>query len=373
MKKALKNLIPTDAAIDYAEMGVDHLIDNSKQYLPVLDDVSKEVPVVKTLVAAVKVKGSISDAILGTKVNAFLYSSNLDQKKLDKFKKKFSKAKQEKLWERVVLAINAHDDKQKSGIIGKLFAQLIDEFISYEEFFDMVHATNSLNLNNLEQLREIYTLTDESNVNPSLFYMFATLRLVDVDSSMVGGLGSGGPVYPLNQLGWKYVGIIFDFPQSSIPGVQIGKVELVRELDDAGRATGKALPLATLNARNSRHAEVEVFLVNSQNEVLCSQADGLPLSIGSMVVPAGDTPSHIVGSILQNQHVTPAQPPKRVTGRHMESGLATKEAYVAQFDAGMPNADFKTPHAIKELIINNRQHTDHTRYIIAVVEELMRP
>ncbi len=81
-KKLISKLVPADLVEDYGEVGVSQLIDASKQFLPVLDSVSKEVPYVKTLVAAVKVPQTLSDFILGRKVNAFLYSSGLNKRRL---------------------------------------------------------------------------------------------------------------------------------------------------------------------------------------------------------------------------------------------------------------------------------------------------
>lgn len=233
-----KELIPTDLIEEYSEIGVDKLIEEGKQFVPLLDHLGTELPYVKTIVAAIKFPRTLSDFLLGKKVNAFLFSSGIDQDKLDKFQRKFSKAKQERLWEQVVFSINAHDDKLKSEMTGKLFTTLVDGRISEDDFYTMIHATNSLNLHTLDDLKQLYMLSQDSTMPSNLYYTFATLGLIDIDNSSIGAVGAGGPRYPLNQTGWKYIGIIYDSPPSSIDGIKIGEGELVSEVSDNGPISG---------------------------------------------------------------------------------------------------------------------------------------
>jgi hypothetical protein len=367
-----KSLVPSDLVEDYAEIGVEKLIDETKQFIPMLDDLSSEIPYIKTFVAAVKFPRTLSDFLLGKKVSAFLYSSGIDEAKLEKFKKKFSKSKQERLWERVVFSINAHDDKIKSEIVGKLFAALTEGTIDEDDFFDMVHATNALNLNTLEKLKQLYELTYDSSLPASLYYGFATLRLLDIDNSGIGTIGGGGPNYPLNQVGWKYIGIVYGNPPSGLTGVNIGNGSLISELNDEGQKTNKALPLDVIVKNGSRYQEVDIFMVNSAMEVLCNQEDSMPNRIGSAVVLAGETGNTRAELVAKSLGFSGAKP-HGVLIRKMEETPVQKWAFAIKSDTAIEGTAFSSIAKVEEYITNSATKTDYTRYIMAVMEELDKP
>lgn len=363
-----QEVIPSDLIQEYAEIGVDKLIEESKQFVPVLDNLGSELPYVKTFIAAVKFPRTLSDFLLGKKVNAFLFSSGLDEAKLEKFKRKFSKTKQERVWERVVFSINAHDDKIKSEIIGKLFNALIDEVLSEDEFFAMVHATNSLNVHTLEQLRELYSLSYDYTLTGSQYYSYATLGLVDIDNSSIGTIGGGGPRYPLNQLGWKYTGIVFDFPASQIGGIKIGEDELVAELDDNGQMTNQAFPLSHIQEKGSRYREVNIFVVNPDGRILCDSKSRLPKIVATKVVPAGTVPQVIAQELCAQF----SKQPLGVSTRNMEDTKEQKWSFIVKSDQEIGDGTFIYHQEIRETLVNEPNKTDTTRYLVDVLDQIVR-
>lgn len=363
-----KEILPVDLVIDYGELGLKETIEHSRQYLPVLDQVSTEIPYVKTLIAAIKIPRTISDLLLGAKINEFLYASGLDEEKISKLQNKLNKTKREKLWERVVLSINAHDDKQKSRIIGKLFFALVNDEISLDEFFDMTHATNSLNLNTLEKLKNLYSLEYTYSISASLSYSFATLGLIDINNSSIGSIGGGGPYYPLNQTGWKYVGIIYDHPDSSISNIKIGVGDLVIELNEDWSSSGKAYPFEYILAKGTKYMEVDLFVINSTNQILCEETTKLPKVIGSSVVLAGLSGQ----TTAENLAADYPQPTKMIRLRNMEDEPKQKWAALIKLDEEFNSAIYLDINDIEAQITNNPEKTDYTRYLMDILNECKR-
>jgi len=363
------SLVPGDLVEEYAEIGADKLVEEAGAYIPMLEPLGSEIPYVKTIVAAIKLPRTISDFVLGKKVYAFLYSSKIDDTKLAKFKRKFSKAKQEQLWEQVVFSINMHDDRRKSEIIGKLFSALIEDEINEGEFFTMVHATNSLNMHVLDELKELYTLNGETTLSGSRYYSFVTNGLVDIDNSGIGTLGaSGGPVYPLNQIGWKYVGIVFEHPPSAIEGYNIGEKELVVEYSPENQqATGKAYPLEYIKSRNMVYHEVDLFIIREDGQILCN-AQGLPHAVGSVVPIAGEQP----GQAAEHLAVPFGKKAHPIVIRNMEDVGIQKWAFAIKSDRLLEDTIFKPISDINVAINQSDPKTDHIRYLVKFIEQVER-
>lgn len=366
---SLKKLIPTDLAEDYAQAGAD-LVEHAKHFVPALDNLGTEIPYVKTVVAAIKFPKTLSDILLGRKVYAFLYASNLDEEKLKKFCKKFSKTKQERLWEQVVLSINSHDDKRKSEIIGKLFSALVDGYLEEEEFFALVHATNTLNLGLLESLKQIYMLSDGDGpaLKAAVYYTFANVGLIDINNGAIGTTGGGGPHYPLNQLGWKYIGVAFDFPPSNITGMNVGVGELISEIGDNGIPTNRAYPLDYFKQTGKRYGEVEIFLLNSGNQVLCEEDTLYPAIMYAAPIPAGMEALDVAHSLI-DEDMTHLRP---ILIRNSEDGQVQKCAFTAVEDIQLSHTFWKDFHQVRQEIMSSGDYDDQKRYLLAVTEQMER-
>jgi hypothetical protein len=363
------SLIPADLVEEYAEIGADKLVEEARQYVTILDPLGSEIPYFKKIVAAIKLPRTISDFILGKKVYAFLYSSGLDDAKIEKFKRKFSKAKQEKLWEQVVFSINMHDDRLKAEIVGKLFNALLEETILEDEFFTMVHATNSINVHVLDDLKDLYTLSGNVTLSGSRYYTFVTNGLIDIDNSQIGTIGGGGPVYPLNQIGWKYVGIVFDHPDSAIDGYKVGDKELIVEYDsDSQQTTGNAYPLDFIKSKGSMYREADLFIVNEDGHILCDSTDGLPNIFGSVIPIAGEQPQQAIQRIADTLRKE-AHP---MVIRRMEDVKIQKWSYIVKSNQAQDGTQFRSISDINQTINQTEPKTDHTRYLVQVVEQIER-
>lgn len=366
-------LMPLDLAKEYAEVGVDKLIEASKQYIPILSSFGEDIPYVNTLIAAVKFPRTLSDYLLGKKVYEFLYNSNLSQAKYQKFKEKFTKADQEKIWERVVFSINSHDDKLKSQIIGKLFDALVDDELYEPDFFSLVHATNSLNLKDLDLLFDTYASWGANTLGTRYAYTFATLGLVDIDNSTVGVMGGGGPKYPLNQLGWQYCGIVYDHPVATIngedSGVRMGESSLISEIDEHGMITNLAYPLEYMLTKHKRYRRVYLYAVNEANEILCSKQSGLPIAATNAPVPAGYQPESVAKYLADD-----------LGSKNKYTAVLTRLNdinvyewnYIALLNHSDENQVFRARHEIMEDINNSGEQTDKVKNIASLIGEIGR-
>lgn len=363
----IKTLIPSELIQDYVEIGADKLVEEAKPYISMLDPLGSEIPYVKTLVAAIKLPRTISDFILGKKVYAFLYASNLSDAKIEKFKAKFSNVKQERLWEQVVFSINMHDDRKKTEIVGKLFNALIESLISEEEFFTMLHATNSLNIHVLDVLKDFYMLGDNVSFSSSQYYSFVTNGLIDIDNSRIGTLGGGGPVYPPNQIGWKYIGIVFDNPASSIDGYKIGETDLIVEYDANSQPTGKAYPLGYIKSKGAFYREADLFIVNDSGAILCDE-QGFPIALESVIPIAGESPERAMNRSASIYDKTPYS----VLLRKMEDINIQKWAFIIKSNIIIKNTSFQSISDIHTTIGQFNPKTDQIRYLVQIVEQVER-
>jgi hypothetical protein len=364
-------LIPKDLLEDYAEVGISDLIEQAKPYVPLLDHIGTSFPIVRTALAAIKLPRNLSDIILGKKVNIFLYSSGITEQKLETLRNKFSESKQNQLWEQVVLAINSHDDTRRTEITGKLFSSLIDGYLSEDEFFTLVHTTNIISLALLDDLLQIYMLSDEGPyLKTSIYYALITAGLVDLQNGITGTWdGETGPSYPLNQIGWKYAGIIFDYPASNVANVLVGKSELISFIGENGLPTGKAFPLKTMKDERKRYGIADIFLLKSGGFVLCEEDSCKPVIILSSPIPAGSEALGETWKLIETENLS-----------HLfEVRLFIADDPPVQKHAFTVIGDFRPAHTrwmeinrIRQELIDISDPDEHILYLQAVAEQIER-
>jgi hypothetical protein len=356
-----------DLGIDLDQWGVEQTIEQFKPFVPALEDVSKDLPWVKSIIAVLMLPRTLQDIAFGVKINDFLYNSDIDQSKVEKLKKKLGKKRNSRLWERIVLSINNHDDKLKSAAVGKLAKALIDELITYDEFFDMVHVTNNLNMNTLDALKTIYSLDGSTSLPSGRHYDFMGMGLIG--NNRVAGMSWGGTGgYSINQFGWRYVGIILDNPESSIEGQPIGKGVLVDTYtsDDAWQLQG-AYPVEYVFNQKLPHDEVDIFMINDTTEVLCDESTGLPLAVERGFVEAGEDGRGAAKRIVGERFTVV----KMMLLRRMEDVPVRKNMFVVLGNEQQPSTIFRTPQDILVTISENEK-TDETRYIVEAVNQIRR-
>jgi hypothetical protein len=242
-------------------------------FVEVLDTIASEISLVKIFKAAVKAPQALSDIVLASKLKEFLYASKLTEERERELKNKFSEEDHRKLWEKVVYSINLHDEAVKSETIGKLFDNLCDDEISYDEFMNLVHATNMVNFGQLAELLDFYRLGPKEYVSNAM--MFQSLGLLNEYTPLLGGIGWGSSgattVHSPTTLGWKYIGIVYDYPESFYPGTLVGKSELIKAYTEQGIWDGHAYPLGIFGEKGAFYTELGLWLFDSQGNILCKE------------------------------------------------------------------------------------------------------
>lgn len=350
---------------DYAEIGVDKIVQEASKYLPILQSVGEETPIVRTAIAAVSIPKTMSDAILASKVNAFLFGANLSEAKIDKFKKDFSKTKQEKLWKNVFHSVNSHDNEKKSEIVGKLFNSLVDGFICEHEFTTLVHATNTMNIATLDDLLEVYMFEPEVTLQTSLYTNFSNLGILNTDNSTVGRMGGGAPKYPPNNLGWKFAGIVYDFPPSGIDGVLVGQGQLIREIDNSGMVTGRSLPLKFMIENKLMYQEIRGYIVDDKNNILVDESTERLYEHNTLQVPPEYEPN--VYAILMNKGFSKGPSSIRLSNANDEKQVW---AFLLESVDPLPNTKFTTIESIEESLVEGISFDDDFRGL--VIKEIKR-
>lgn len=269
--------------------------------------------------------------------------------------------------ERIVLSINNHDDKLKSAAVGKLAKALIDELITYDEFFDMVHVTNNLNMNTLDVLRVIYSLGSSASLPSGRHHDFMGMGLIG--NNRLAGISWGGTGgYSINQFGWKYVGIVLDNPESSIKGYPIGKGVLIDTYtsDDAWQFQG-VYPVEYVLSQKLPHDEIDIFMINDATKVLCDENTGLPLVVGSGFIEAGEDSRRAARRIADEQFTTL----KALLMRRMEETAVRKNMFVALGSEQSPGTIFHTPEDIVTTL-NEKEHASEIQYLVEVLNQIKR-
>lgn len=355
-----------DLGIDLDQWGVEQAIEQFKPFVPALEDVSQDLPWVKSIIAVLTLPSTLQDIAFGIKVNEFLYNSDIDKSKVDKLKKKLGKKRSSRLWERIVLSINSHDDKLKSAAVGKLAKALIDELITYDDFFDMVHVTNNLNMNTLDALKIVYSLNSSLSLPSGRHYDFMGMGLIG--NNRTAGISWGGTGgYSLNQFGWKYTGIVLDNPESSIKGYFIGKDVLVDvyKSNTSSELQG-TYPLRYVIEQKLAYDEIDIFIINDATEVLCDESTGVPLIVESGFIEAGEN-NRVAAIRIAAGRFTP----KAMLLHGMDDIAVRKNMFVALRNEQVSDTIFRTTKDI-DTTINTKEETDEMRYLIAALAQIKR-
>jgi hypothetical protein len=273
-----------ELATDYLEIGLDKAVKVGSDYLPVFGSIAEEVPLVKTALAVLTAPTSISDVMLGNKICEFLYNTELDQEKLDKLRSKLKSKKYEKLMRNLMHSINAHDQEERSQITGRLFRALLNEEITHDQYSNLQHVTNTINLNILSELKDYYTL--KSRGATGHLSILESNGLISINSMNVGGWSGGNETsYPPTELGWKYAGIVFDHEDTAIKGVKMGQGELHTVLTESGLPSSEAYPIDVIEDRKLLHAQVVLYIVGE--DFVIGSKNGMPDPIDQAKPPLG--------------------------------------------------------------------------------------
>ena len=127
--------------IDYTELVIDNITEN---------DLLKEIPIVKTLVAFYNISSSFMARHNVKKILVFLkefHTRSVNQVKLEKFKAKFEKdfIYKEQVLETILVLNEKFIKVEQSKILANLFKAHIEEEINWAEFNQLAFVLNSLN------------------------------------------------------------------------------------------------------------------------------------------------------------------------------------------------------------------------------------
>lgn len=199
-----------DILEDYMEVGIDALINN---------DVIKEIPIVKTIAAVLKVGKNIYDRNLLKQTLTFINEFNkndISQEELDKYREQIEKdnKKCEEELGRVLLLLNKFIDKEKSIILAKLYKAYIKKIITWDEFCEYSEITNRIFIQDLKILKDIYNrkIIDDKGNNKFRIERLYNTGLVGWNPRVVFSFGEQEieeNKVNINMIGEKYVEIIF--------------------------------------------------------------------------------------------------------------------------------------------------------------------
>ena len=139
----------SDTISDYIELGIDSFIN---------DGILKDIPIVSTIVAVLKVGKNIHDRNLLKQTLTFINefnSNNISKDKIKKYKEQIEKnpKKCEDELGRVLLYLNNFIDKEKSIMLAKLFKSYVSQTITWNEFCEYSEIINRIFLEDLVILK----------------------------------------------------------------------------------------------------------------------------------------------------------------------------------------------------------------------------
>ena len=134
-----------DAIGDYIELGIDSFIN---------DGILKDVPIVNTIVAVLKVGKNIHDRNLLKQTLTFINefnSNNISEEIMNEYKANIDQnpKKCEKELGRILLYLNNFIDKEKSIMLAKLFKAYVSRIIDWNEFCEYSEIINRIFLEDL--------------------------------------------------------------------------------------------------------------------------------------------------------------------------------------------------------------------------------
>lgn len=134
-----------DVIGDYIELGIDAFIN---------DGVLKDVPIVNTIVAVLKVGKNIHDRNLLKQTLTFINefnSNNISEEKIKEYREQIEKDPKKCAEElgRVLLYLNNFIDKEKSIMLAKLFKAYVSQTITWNEFCEYSEIINRIFLEDL--------------------------------------------------------------------------------------------------------------------------------------------------------------------------------------------------------------------------------
>ena len=137
---------------EYIEVGIDSFIN---------DGILKDIPIVNTIVAVLKVGKNIHDRNLLKQTLTFINEfnkNNITEEQLKNYKERIEKDRKkcEDELGRVLLLLNNFIDKEKSIMLSKLFKAYVSQLLNWNDFCEYSEIINRLFIQDFSFLQEIY-------------------------------------------------------------------------------------------------------------------------------------------------------------------------------------------------------------------------
>lgn len=146
-----ENLI--DLSIDYADIGIDKIVDN---------DFVKDIPIIKTICALVSTSINIRERFLIKKYLVFLKAFNENRADASSIAKRVEALNNKETWvtkeiEYLIIFLDRNDSIKKSELIAILYSQYLNKKIDYNKFTQLIEIVDKLLIYDLSYIKEIYT------------------------------------------------------------------------------------------------------------------------------------------------------------------------------------------------------------------------
>ena len=161
---------------EYIEFGIDSFIN---------DGILKDIPIVNTIVAVLKVGKNIHDRNLLKQTLTFINEfnkNNLTEEQLKNYKERIEKDRKkcEDELGRVLLLLNNFIDKEKSIMLSKLFKAYVSQLLNWNDFCEYSEIINRLFIQDFSFLQEIYLGRISDTTNRSDIYKVERLNSLGI-------------------------------------------------------------------------------------------------------------------------------------------------------------------------------------------------
>lgn len=200
-----------DIISEYMEVGIDSFLN---------DGILKEIPIVNTIVGALKIGKNVHDRNLLKQTLTFINEFNTNKVNIDKFETyktniEMNPKKCEEELGRILLLLNSFIDKEKSVILARLFKAYINQIINWNEFCEYSEITNRIFLQDLKLLKSVYEkeTIEYKKGNDFRVERLQAIGIVGINPKAVFSFGEQEIKenrVNINYIGKKYVEIIFN-------------------------------------------------------------------------------------------------------------------------------------------------------------------
>ena len=161
---------------EYIEVGIDSFIN---------DGILKDIPIVNTIVAVLKVGKNIHDRNLLKQTLTFINEfnkNNITEEQLKNYKERIEKDRKkcEDELGRVLLLLNNFIDKEKSIMLSQLFKAYVSQLLNWNDFCEYSEIINRLFIQDFSFLQEIYLGRISDTTNRSDIYKVERLNSLGI-------------------------------------------------------------------------------------------------------------------------------------------------------------------------------------------------